>query len=708
MPKTKSFLIVLALLALATESQARRPRSQVVTPADVKMGSLLLRSDVDRGYVQAPTVDTKVRIRITGLVGRTRVAQVFRNPSEEWVEGVYVFPLPEGAAVDTLRMKVGERVIEGQIQERAQARRTYEKAKREGKKASLLEQERPNIFTVSLAHIGPLEDVRIELEYQEEVRYEAGRFDLRFPMVVGPRYIPGAPARTETVSFTGTGWAQPTRIVTDADRITPPVLPPSSRRENPVELEVELHLGMPLASVESSSHAVKVEHQVAFGYHVTLIEGIQGMEGTEGAVPANRDFTLSWSPDVGAAPRAALFNESVDGDNYVLLMLMPPSDGQKTARLPRETIFVIDTSGSMNGTSIEQARGALLYALDRLQPDDTFNVIQFNSSTSKLGHQPVHATPDAVERARSYVRGLDAGGDTEMMSALTAAFGQKSPPEIHRVRQIIFITDGSVGNEAQLFDHIQAHLGDRRLFTVGIGSAPNAHFMTRAAKFGRGTFTYVGTAAEVSTKMEELFGKLESPVLSHIELDFEDPTAEIWPKHAPDLYAGEPIVVAAKVRGGASGLDVRGRRGEEPWGVGFQLRGGKAQSGVARLWARRKIADLMDTMTVAKEVSEQGAARAAIVDVALRHHLVSRFTSLVAVDVTPSAPSGTTALTKPVPTELPAGWSRQHVVGSLPQGATAAELLMLLGFLALTAGLLIFWSGDKSCKEKRSVFSSLQ
>lgn len=696
--RTKSCLIVLAFLALAAdESQAWRPRSQVVTPADMKMGSLLLRSDVDRGYVEAPTVETKVRIRVTGLVGRTRVVQLFRNPSEEWVEGVYVFPLPERAAVDTMRMKVGERVIEGQIQEKTQARRTYEKAKREGKKASLLEQERPNIFTVSLAHIGPLEEVRIELEYQEEVRYEAGRFDLRFPMAVGPRYIPGIPAKTETVSFTGTGWAQPTRIVTDADQITPPVLPPNSRRENPVELDIELHLGMPLVSVESSSHAVKVEHQVAFGYHVTL---------REGAVPADRDFTLSWAPDVGAAPRAALFNESVDGDNYVLLMLMPPSDGQKTARLPRETIFVIDTSGSMNGTSIEQARGALLHALDKLQPDDTFNVIQFNSSTSKLNHQPVPATAAAVERARSYVRGLAAGGGTEMMSALTAAFGQRSPPEIHRVRQIIFITDGSVGNEAQLFEHIQAHLGERRLFTVGIGSAPNGHFMTRAAKFGRGTFTYVGTAAEVSIKMEELFEKIESPVLSHIELDFEDPTAEVWPRNVPDLYEGEPIVVAAKVRGAASGLDVRGRRGEEPWGVGFQLRGGQTQSGVARLWARRKIADLIDTMTVAKEVSERAAARTAIVEVALQHHLVSRFTSLVAVDVTPSAPSGTMAMTKAVPTALPAGWSYQHVVGTLPQGATAAELLMLLGFLALTAGLLIFWSGDESCKEKPSVFSS--
>ena len=223
MPRTKSFLpglIVLALLALATESQVLWARSQVVTPADMKMGSLLLRPDVDRGYVQAPTVDTKVRIRVTGLVGRTRVVQLFRNPSEEWVEGVYVFPLPERAAVDTLRMKVGERVIEGQIQERAQARRTYEKAKREGKKASLLEQERPNIFTVSLAHIGPLEDVRIELEYQGEVRYEAGRFDLRFPMVVGPRYIPGIPART----------GSPSRVPAGRSRRAPSRMPTGLRR----------------------------------------------------------------------------------------------------------------------------------------------------------------------------------------------------------------------------------------------------------------------------------------------------------------------------------------------------------------------------------------------------------------------------------------------------------------------------------------------
>ena len=206
----------------------------------------------------------------------------------------------------------------------------------------------------------------------------------------------------------------------------------------------------------------------------------------------------------------------------MLLMLLPPQVEGEGARLPRETIFVIDTSGSMHGTSIQQARRALLLALARLQPEDTFNVIQFNSRTWKLFDQPVAADRSAIERARAYVERLGANGGTEMLSALTAAFSQRGELESNRVRQVIFITDGSVGNEAQLFAYIHENLGERRLFTVGIGSAPNSHFMTRAAKFGRGTFTYVGTVGEVSEKMGELFRKLESPVLSHIELDFED------------------------------------------------------------------------------------------------------------------------------------------------------------------------------------------
>ncbi len=689
---------VIALVAITTfaslgwASTKQRARPQTVRPADVQMGSLLLRTDIDRGYVPAPSVETQVRIRVTGLIGRTRVVQTFRNSSGGWVEGVYAFPLPERSAVDTLRMVIGERVIEGQIEEKQKARQTYETAKKAGKKASLLEQERPNIFTMSVAHIGPHEEIQIELEYQQDIRYEAGRFDLRFPMAVGPRYIPGKP-RTEQVAFAGNGWARATDVVPDAGRITPPVLHPSVERENPVDLEVELGLGMPLASIDSESHRIRVEHEAGFRYRIAL---------SETSTPAERDFTLSWKPEIGGAPRAALFTESLDGDNYVLLMLLPPHEEGQAARLPRETIFVIDTSGSMNGTSIEQARSALLLALDRLMPNDSFNVIQFNSRTSKLFDRAVPADRGAVDRARDYVERLGANGATEMMSALSAAFSQRGELESNRVRQVIFITDGSVGNEDQLFTYIQQHLGERRLFTVGIGSAPNSHFMTRAAKFGRGTFTYVGTAGEISEKMGALFRKIESPVLSHIELDFGDDRAEVWPKRVPDLYLGEPVVVTARLADVPTGLDVRGQRGEQPWGVGFQLRGGKTHSGVSKLWARRKIAALMDSMI---EGADRDEARAEVIDVALHHHLVSKFTSLVAVDVTPTAPNGS-PMTKVVPTQLPAGWSYQHTVGTLPQGGTAAQLLALLGFLLLIVGLLIHWSGDKSCKDERSVFSS--
>ncbi len=349
-------LMLLAASSAASMKQRARPQTVTpVTPANVQMGSLLLRTDVDHGYVPAPTVETKVRIHVTGLIGRTRVVQTFRNPSSEWVEGVYVFPLPERSAVDTLRMVIGERVIEAQIQEKQKARQTYQKAKKAGKKASLLEQERPNIFTMSVAHIGPHEEVQVELEYQEDIRYQAGRFDLRFPMVVGPRYIPGKPF-TEQVAFAGTGWAEATDVVPDMDdagRVTPPVLHPNVERENLVDLELELGLGMPLPSIDSSSHRILVEHQAGFRYRISLAET---------PTPADRDFTLSWRPEVGDAPRAALFTESVDGDNYVLLMLLPPQVEGEGARLPRETIFVIDTSGSMHGTSIQQARSALLLA----------------------------------------------------------------------------------------------------------------------------------------------------------------------------------------------------------------------------------------------------------------------------------------------------------------------------------------------------------
>ena len=634
-------------------------------------GSLMLKTESGL-YRALPTLKTDVYIRATGIVARAYVRQDFRNTTDGWIEAVYVFPLPENAAVDRLRMRIGERVIEGQIKEREAARRTYEQAKHEGRRTTLLEQERPNIFTNSVANIGPGENVSVELEYQQTLRYDQGVFRLRFPMVVGPRYIPGTPTARVSV----TGWSPNTTAVPDASRITPPVMHPDRGPINPVSLRVELDAGFPLARIESPYHPVRVEAGDGGTRIVTL---------REETVPANRDFELAWTPVAGKAPAAAVFSERRNGHTYALVMLMPPHEPVRDGRrMPREAIFVIDTSGSMSGSSIKQAREALLLALDRLTPSDRFNVIQFNSTTDVLFREARYADAQALAEARAYVRALNAQGGTEMAGALNAALNGSRNAEV--LRQVIFLTDGAVGNEDALFGIISRKLGDSRLFTVGIGSAPNGHFMTKAAQFGQGTFTYIGNIDEVKEKMSALFAKLEHPVLSRIDVQWpQGAAAEMWPSRVPDLYAGEPIVVSARVPDAAGELVVSGKRANESWRVALPLKPTTEQSGMGVLWARHKISALMDEMRTGGDAEK---AKGAVIALALEHHLVSKYTSLVAVDVTPMRRDAEALTTAAMPANLPDGWEYAKVVGELPRTATPKALHALMGTLALALAAL--------------------
>jgi Ca-activated chloride channel family protein len=696
-------------------------------------GSLLFATEVDGVYLPAPNLETAIHVRVTGMLARTEVRQRFHNPTDAWVEGVYVFPLPERSAVDTLHMVIGDRVIEGEIQEREEAKRTYERARAEGRKASLVEQERPNLFTTSVANLGPDETVEVVIHYQEELRYQgadSGIFSLRLPLVAPPRFvpggIPGVPgsgrlARTlnGTLNRSLTGVLRQTGLdpaartlrtvaspVPDAERITAPVAHPASidpdHPLNPVTLTVDLDAGFPVDRLGSSSHALVVSRRGPSGYRIRAAPG-QGLRvaggpdaldgGRPPVVPADRDFVLEWAPAVGREPGAALFTEEVDGETYALLMVLPPSERRRERPLPRETVFVIDTSGSMHGPSIAQARRALRFALDRLRPEDSFNVIRFADDTESLFPESLPADPRALEMARLFVGDLEAGGGTMMLPAVRRALrgGRHARSAEPVVRQVIFITDGAVGNEAQLFRAIHEDLGETRLFTVGIGSAPNGHFMRRAADFGRGTFTYIGRPEEVAPKMEELFGKIDSPVLTDLEVEWSDPAAETWPERVPDLYRGEPVVVAARLPSVWNGSDatvrVQGSRGSVPWRFERGLDRAEPRPGVAKLWARRKIGALMDQGVAGAPAD---VVRAEVVDVALRHHLVSKHTSLVAVDRTPTRPADATRRSLKLPVNLPAGWSYEHVVGTLPRTGTPARLLLLLGLLALvTAALLV-------------------
>jgi Ca-activated chloride channel homolog len=674
------------VLLLAAPAHAVEMQATPMKPAEAGQGTLLLRQ-ADGSTHAVPTLATDVSIRVNGPLARAKVVQTFRNPGDAWQEGIYVFPLPDNAAVDRLRMKVGERVIEGEVREREQARATFEQARASGQRAALVEQERPNIFTTRVANIAPGAEVVVEIEYQQTLDYqlvnETGRYSLRFPMVVGPRYIPGQRTAEAAGTARTHGSAAGTDQVPDAARITPPVLHPAAGPINPVRLRIELDAGAPLATLDSPYHTLRVETPHA---HRRIVELAAG------STQANRDFELSWTLAPGQAPRVALFTEPGRDLDYALLMIMPPRLQGDERPLPREVVFIIDTSGSMEGSSIVQAREALVLALRRLAPEDRFNVIEFNSVTTALFSSAQPATPERVEAAGRWVRQLQARGGTEMAPALSMALDGSEDPA--RVRQVIFLTDGAVGNEEALFRLIERRLGDSRLFTVGIGSAPNSHFMRKAASAGRGTFTYIGKIEEVQSGMSALFAKLESPVMKGIELAWPDGAeAESWPRRVPDLYAGEPIVVSVAMKRNAGTLEVSGWGRDQQWNASVPLQQAAPGTGLGVLWARHKIDALLDGLRAGAAEDE---VRPAVIDLALRHHLVSRYTSLVAVDKTPVRPAAEALQGGALPTNLPEGWSHEAVfgqpVGQLPMGSTNARWNLLLGSLALLLCALLGWA----------------
>lgn len=643
-------------------------------PAAAAAGSkadagLMLRGQGDGPPRPAPLLSTAVDIRVAGVVARTRVTQHFLNPGEDWVEGVYVFPLPDDSAVDTLRMRVGERVIEGRIQERRQARRSYERARRDGRRASLVEQERPNVFTASVANIAPGQRVTVEIEYQQTVPFRDGRYSLRFPTVVAPRYIPGDAAGPGTA----TGWAAPTDQVPDAHRITPPVRGPGEGAGNPFTLQAMIDAGMPLAEARSLNHPMDVRF---------LDDGRVRLAMPEGGAPADRDVVLEWWPEVADLPRVALFRERREGSDYLLAVVQPP-EIERAEVPPRDVVFVLDVSGSMAGDSIDQAKKALRLAIDSLRPRDRFNVIAFNHQAWRLWDAPRPATPVAGGEAKGFLGGLRADGGTEILSAVRLALA--NPPEPERLRQIVFLTDGSVGNEGAIFREIRSDIGEARLFTVGIGSAPNTHFMRKAAQAGRGSYTFIGAAEDVVEGMVHLFHKLESPALTDLRLDLpEGMQAAVLPSPLPDLYAGEPVVFALKAPEAKGVLRLSGRRGEEDWREALDVSAARPADGVAKDWGRRKIAAIEDGRM---EGVDAETVRARALAVALEHGLVSRYTSLVAVDVTPVRPHGEGVDSRAVPTNLPAGMVHAKVFGA--RTATPATLHLMAGVAALALAALL-------------------
>lgn len=651
--------IVLALVCLtfslpsaaAQQNQAdpeELAEQGLVRVDDIEAGALLFETDAPGWYVPAPALHTNIDIAVTGPIARATVTQRFRNVAEVFVEGKYVFPLPEGAAVDTLRMKVGNRWIEGMVEEREEARLIYEEAKAAGQVASLVEQERPNVFTTSVANIAPGAVVIVQIEYQQSLAPRDGVFGLRVPLVVAPRYSPDE-QNSPRLELSPAGW-------TDAG-VAVPVVDPRTDAEggvdqtirNPVEISVDLDAGFPLGDVGSPFHDIEVEQRIENSADIALV----------GPVPADRDFYLSWKPRELSDPYTAVFTEYRENDTHYIAMLTPPSvDAIGDTRQPREVVFVQDTSGSMGGDSLAQAKAGLINALERLSEEDTFTIIEFNSVFTTFERAPVAANARNINRAVRWVDDLVATGGTEMLPALRTALRTSDASE-GRLRQVIFLTDGAVNNELQMLNLIERELGNSRLFTVGIGSAPNSYFMTAAATSGRGSFVFIGDVNDVNDQMQALFAKIESPAIVDLTIEGFPVNVAVSPFPIPDLYAGDPIVLTVRVPGGVEPqtVSLHGVRGGEDWQIDLDLVDAQIRPGVSKLWAREHIRDL-EALRVSPLLVENQREDIDedILATALEFGLVSRLTSLVAVDVEVTRPDGTDSESTDVPTNLPAGW----------------------------------------------------
>lgn len=655
---------------------------QVANYQEAQRGSLFFDSDntQESGLRLSPSLSTKATIKVSGVVARTQIRQTFHNSSNEWVNGLYVFPLPENAALDHLQMQIGERIIEGQIKPKQQAKQIFEQAKKEGKKASLISQQRPNLFTNSIANIGPNEKIVISIEYQQTIAYEHDAYQLRLPLTITPRYLPAPKTHdvSQATELEHAHYQAPENLVEDID------------------IDIRLDSGVAVKNISSDFHKVKTQKIAEGEYRIRL----------DKRIIANQDFVLRWQPELHPQPQVAHFQQSVNGKQYGLVMVYPPlkdSADSSTTLISRELIFVLDTSGSMSGASLTQAQQALLLALSDLKPEDHFNIIEFNSFAHKLWEQSKPAELAAITQARNFIVNLSADGGTEIASALELAFANQQQSK--RLRQIVFITDGSVGNEESLMQLISENLQSSRLFTVGIGSAPNSYFMTEAAKMGKGTYTYIGSIEQVKSQMLTLLSKLAHPALTDIHLLVGDnmlveaSSIELYPNVITDLYLGEPLILSYRQdpneaqAGALQTMSLLGRFANEPWKSELITTTAQPQAGLNVLWARQKIAQLSRNQRSAmldnSSQEQLDKIEQELTQTALEHHLVSQYTSLIAVDISPSKPTHIPAHDMQTHNHVPKNSPLSASLAQLPQTATTAELNILLGSLLIGGALCL-------------------
>jgi Ca-activated chloride channel family protein len=636
-----SFASVLTFAYFSRVDVALAAPQEEATP-----GSLQATNASGKPVGLCPLKHTDVKAEISGFLSRVRVTQEFENPFKEKIEAVYTFPLPQNAAVDDMTMVVGDRTVRGRILPREEARNVYEAARAGGQVASLLDQERPNIFTQAVANIMPGEKVTVTISYVETLKYEDGAYEFVFPMVVAPRYIPGKPT-----SAGNRGTSPNTTQVPDASKITPPLTPKGTRAGHDISVEVALDAGVPIDALLSKSHEIDVERPNGWSARVSL------KNKTE--IP-NKDFVLKYDVAGGRVEDAVLTHRT-DKGGFFTLILQPPDRISLEDLTPKEIVFVLDTSGSMGGFPIEKAKEAMKLALDGLHPQDTFNLITFAGDTHILFPQPVPATKENMQKAQTFLASRAGNGGTEMMTAIKAAL-EPSDNQGH-IRVVCFMTDGEVGNDLEIISEVQKHK-DARVFAFGIGSSVNRFLLDKMAEEGRGEVEYVSLSDDGSAAARRFHERVRSPLLTDISIEWAGlPVADVYPKRIPDLFSAKPVILSGRyTSGGRARVLLKGKMSGRDFvrEIPVELPESEARHDVLQtLWARTRIDDLMrQDYAGVQRGNAHADLKETITQLGIEYRLMTQFTSFVAVEEMVVTEGGQPRQIE-VPVELPEGTSRE-------------------------------------------------
>lgn len=658
--------IFMAVFSRSTRSALAAPQGQET------QGSLQIITSNGQAEAFCPLKHTDVKAEISGFLSRVTVTQEFENTSKEKIEAVYTFPLPQNAAVDDLTMMVGNRTIRGRIMRREQAEAVYEAAKTNGQVASLLNQERPNIFTQSVANILPGEQIKITISYVETLKYEDGSYEFVFPMVVGPRYIPGSPN-----SQKGTGFAPDTDRVPDGSRITPKPAAEGTRAGHDISIGVDLDAGVAIDNLTSKSHEVDVARTDAARAHVQL---------KDLATIPNKDFILRYDV-AGQKIQDALLTHRQGTEGFFTFILQPPEKVTAEDVMPKELVFVLDTSGSMSGFPIEKAKESMKLAMDNLYPTDTFNLITFAGDTSILFEKPMPATKENLAKAQKFLLSREGGGGTEMMKAIRAALDPSDAQD--HVRIVCFMTDGYVGNDMEIIGEIQKH-PNARVFAFGIGSSVNRYLLDKMAEEGRGEVEYVGLNDDGSAAAKRFHERIRNPLLTDVSIDWNGlPVTDVYPNRIPDLFSTKPVIVSGRYTGSGHGvIRLKGRTAGQDFVREIPIDLPDAQPAhdvLASLWARARIDDLMSKdYNGAQQGAMKDGLQEQITQLGLNFRLMTQFTSFVAVQEMIVTDGGQPRRID-VPVEVPEGINRAAVYGSEKEESSAYRQVQSLGMLSPNA-----------------------